>query len=179
MKFNVNVSEKDYLDLNIFLMTKTKRGKNQMLLYRISISMLILGIALIQLTYAGISLSAFLGIIPHAILLVIFQILIKPFSIWCMKGNVKSLEKRGNRLYTKEFEIGFYDDYFVEVTSDAKNEVKYSAIQSVSIVKDKAIYIHLNDLLSSLIPISCLESKEQYEELLKLLREKCSVVNEF
>ena len=73
----------------------------------------------------------------------------------------------------------FCDDVFTEITADNKTEQKYSAIDEVDIIRGQAIYIRLNRLVAYIIPESCLESSEKYEELLRLLRKKCSVIKEF
>lgn len=179
MKISINVSKKDYLDFNIFVMFKSKEGKKQILLYRIAIFLLFVGFACFVVAGKELSVGTFIGIIPHLILLVLFQALLKPFMVWIVKGNIKSLSKSGKLLYSEYSEMEFCDDVFTEITADNKTEQKYSAIEEVDIIRGQAIYIRLNRLLAYIIPESCLESSEKYEELLKLLREKCSVVNEF
>ena len=66
--------------------------------------------------------------------------------------------------YSPSSVIEFYEDVFIETTPDNKTEQKYSAIERISVVDNKVVYIHVNNIMSYILPFSCFESKEQYNE---------------
>ena len=79
--------------------------------------------------------------------------------------------------YSPVSEIEFYDESFVEITPDSKTEQKYSAIERVSVITDKVVYIHVNNVMSYILPLSCFESKEQYNNFLDFVRSKCANID--
>ena len=74
-------------------------------------------------------------------------------------------------------EMEFYDESFMEITPDNKTEQKYSAIERVSVITDKVVYIHVNNVMSYILPLSCFESKEQYNNFLDFVRSKCTNID--
>ena len=79
--------------------------------------------------------------------------------------------------YSPVSEMEFYDESFVEITPDNKTERKYSAIERVSVISDKVVYIHVNNVMSYILPLSCFESKEQYNNFLDFVRSKCANID--
>ena len=96
---------------------------------------------------------------------------------WILKSNIKSLKAKGKMGYSPVSEIEFYDESFVEITPDNKTEQKYSAIERVSVITDKVVYIHVNNVMSYILPLSCFESKEQYNNFLDFVRSKCANID--
>ena len=79
--------------------------------------------------------------------------------------------------YSPASEIEFYDESFVEITPDNKTEQKYSAIERVSVITDNVVYIHVNNVMSYILPLSCFESREQYNNFLDFVRSKCTNID--
>lgn len=79
--------------------------------------------------------------------------------------------------YWPESVIEFWEERFIETTPDNKTEQKYSAIERVSIVDNKMIYIHINSLMSYMLPLTCFESKEQYYNFIHFINAKCAHVD--
>ena len=79
--------------------------------------------------------------------------------------------------YSPIAEMEFYDESFIEITPDNKTEQKYSAIERVSVIADKVVYIHVNNVMSYILPLSCFESKEQYNNFLDFVRSKCANID--
>ena len=79
--------------------------------------------------------------------------------------------------YSPESIMEFYEDRLVETTSDNKTELKYSAVERISIVDHKMIYIHVNNVMSYILPISSFESREQYDRFLGFIRTKCANID--
>ena len=176
-KFNVNLDDKDYFDYNVFWTIKSHYGKKQMLKFRIAITVFFGIICLIFLYGGGFSANAFIGVIPYLIVFVLVQLLFNSFFIWTLKGNLKSLKKKGKMGYSPISEIEFDEEGFIETTQDNKSEQKYSAIERVSVIGDKVIYIHVNNVMAYILPSSCFESKEQLEEFLIFIKTKCTDID--
>lgn len=176
-RFNVNVNDQDYLDYNTFWMIKSHYGKKQIKTFRILIAVLFAIFILISLFSGGFSLKSILGIIPMIIVLLFAQIFPTKFFSWPLKGQIKSLKKSGKMGYSPESVIEFYEDSFVETTPDNKTEHKYSAVERISIVDNKMIYIHVNNVMSYMLPLSCFQSKEQYDSFFDFIKTKCANID--
>ena len=178
-KLNICLTDKDYLDYNVFWMTRSPYGKKQMTSSRIIIALICCAIAFLSLLSGNFSSEAFIGIIPYAILLVLFELIWRPFFIWIIKGQMKSLKKQGKMGYSANSDMEFYEESFVEITPENKTEQKYSAIERISILTDKVIYIHVNNVMSYVIPTSCFESKDQLDTFIDFIKEKCINVDTY
>lgn len=174
-KFNIHLDDKDYLDFHLFWMTRSPYGKKNILLVRILAAVVLGAMALVSLADGSDSLKTFLlGVIPHIILLALFELLLVPFLGWSVKGQLKALKKKGKMGYSPVSELEFYDETFVEITPDTKTEQTYSAIERVSIIAGKIIYLHANNVSAYLLPLSCFASKEQFDKFCAFLQTKCA-----
>lgn len=176
-KFYINLNDKDYFDYNTFWMIKSPYGNKQMLKFRVFIAILFASVSFLSLFEGGFSANAWIDIIPYVILLVSFELLLHPFFVWVLKANIKSLKAKGKMGYPPVSELEFYDESFIEITPDNKSEQKYSAVERVSVITDKVIYIHVNNVMSYILPLSCFESREQYNAFLDFVRIKCSNID--
>ncbi len=176
-QFNVNTNDQDYLDYNKFLMLRSHYGKKQMTTFRVVFAVIIGVYILISLYGSNFTFDSFIGIIPMAILLIIFELLFSPLFVLFLRSHLKSLKKKGKMGYSPSSVIEFYEDIFVETTPDNKTEQKYLAIERVSIVDNKVVYIHVNNIMSYILPFSCFESKEQYNEFFEFIKTKCSNID--
>lgn len=170
-KLDITLTDKDYFDYNVFWMLQSPYGKKRMIKYRAVISLCIVFVALISLYGGEFSRDAFMGIIPHGILLVAFNLFLNRFFVWMLKGQLK---KRGTGMYSSVSEMEFFENYFTETTLENKIEQRYSSVERISIVKDKVIYIHANAMVAYILPAACFASKEEYGEFLTFIKTKCA-----
>ncbi|MBR7122530.1 MAG: YcxB family protein [Oscillospiraceae bacterium] len=176
-QFNVKFNDQDYLDYNTFWMIRSPYGKKQIKTFRITISVLFVIFISISLFSGGFSLESILGVIPMLIILSFAQIFLTRFFSWSLKGQIKTLKKSGKMGYSPESIIEFYEDSFVETTPENKTEHKYSAIERISVVDNKMIYIHVNNVMSYMLPLSSFESKEQYDSFFEFIKTKCANID--
>ncbi|MBQ9749646.1 MAG: YcxB family protein, partial [Clostridia bacterium] len=73
--------------------------------------------------------------------------------------------------------IEFYENGFTETTPDNKTEQKYSSVERISVINNKVIYIHVNNIMSYILPFSCFDSKEQYTAFFQFIKTKCSKID--
>ena len=111
------------------------------------------------------------------IVLFLAQIFLTKFFSWSLKGQIKTLKKSGKMGYSPDSVMGFSEDSFIETTPDNKTEHKYSAIERVSIVDNKMTYIHVNNVMSYMLPLSCFESKEQCDDFFNFIKTKCANID--
>ena len=176
-RFNVTMTDQDYLDYNTFWMLRSPYGKKQIKTFRIAITVFFVIASLVFLFIDGFSIAFVFEIIPLVIVFSLIQIFLPIFFSWALKLQIKNLKKSGKMGYSPESIMEFYEDRLVEITSDNKTELKYSGVERISIVDHKVIYIHVNNVMSYLMPISCFESREQYDSFLEFIRTKCANID--
>ena len=176
-QFDVTLSDKDYLDYNIFWMIKSPYGRKQMLKFRLLIVTIFVVLALISLVSGDFAPQAFLTLIPYAIMLLLVQLLFNSIFILTLKAQMKALKKQGKMGYTPTATIAFFEDKFVESAATNTTEQAYTAIERISVMENRAIYIHVNNVMSYILPFSCFASDEEREALLAFLKTKCGTVD--
>jgi len=178
-KFDITLTDSDYLDFNIFQSTRSHYGKKQITSVRIFITIVIAIYLFVTLVGGGFSKESIIRSIPTTVVLIAMQLFVKKFYCWILKSSIKSLKKTGKMGYSPKATMEFYDDCFVELTPDGKTEHKYSAIERISIVENKAVYIHINNVMAYILPVSCFESLEQYYLFLSFIKTKCPIIDSY
>ena len=178
-QFHVHLTDKDYVDFNIFWLTRSHYGKKQMLKYRLLIALFVSVIAFLSLWGGNFTADAFIGIIPYFILLALFQLLLKPFIVLTLKGSLKALKKHGKMGYSPDAEMEFSEDVFTETTPENKTEQKYFSIERISIMEDGLIYLHVSNVMAYILPVSCFASPAQYDAFLRFITAKCPHVDTY
>ena len=167
-QFDVWLREADFLDFNVFAATESPTGKAQMTRLRILA-------VIFSLVAAGVFLLA--EKTHGAIFMVVFAVamvfLVKPIVISSVKSTLKTMKKKGKLPYTPESVLEFYDDHFVEITPEARNEMNYSIVERVDVLSDKAIYIYVNSIMAYIVPRSCFYRDEEVASFIEYLRAKC------
>lgn len=147
--------------------------------FRIVIAAIFGAYILISLFGGGFTLDSFIATMPMIILLILFELLFSPLYVFFLKCHLKSLKKKGKMGYSPYSVIEFYEDAFIETTPNNKTEQKYSAVERISIVDNEKIYIHVNNVMSYILPLSCFKSKEQYDAFLEFIKTKCANIDTY
>ena len=79
--------------------------------------------------------------------------------------------------FSPESHMEFDDETFIEYTTKNKNEHQYSAIDRVSIVGSKTVYIHLNNVMAYMVPFDSFESVEEYNRFFDFIKTKVNIVD--
>lgn len=87
------------------------------------------------------------------------------------------MKKSGKMGYSPVAVLEFYQDSFVEITPENKTEQKYTAIERISIVDNKILYLHVNNVMAYMLPLSCFAGKEQYDAFLEFMATKCTYID--
>ena len=176
-KFDITLSDNDYFDYIVFMVMKSPYGKKQIIKFRVIIAVMLLAFCFISLWGGGFTAEAFLGIIPYLAMLILVEILFAPIFAWILKSQIKSLKKSGKMAYSPSASIEFFDEEFIEISEENRIESKYSTVERVSVIKGEAIYIHVNNAMSYILPSACFESDEQREDFLAFIKTKCENVD--
>lgn len=173
-KFSIHVTEKDYLDYNKFWQFQSPYGKKQIISLRV-IFVLLFGIAAIATLIGGdFTIDSIIEAAIFMVAMAIFQFILPAFLAWSVKRQIKVLKKKGKMAYTPEATIEFYEEYFIAKSPESKTETKYTTIERISVVRDKAIYLHVNNVMAYIIPIKSFASNEQFESFLTFIQSKCT-----
>ena len=172
-KFNVNITQEDYIEFNKIVMTDTPAGKKSSKISNlifISVCAILVLFTLITSKFSGEGFIA-TGVLIIAFLLVHLT-LNKTINNLAVKATVKSLTKiKGKLPYSENSVLEFYDDVFVEITDENKTESKYSAIENI-IVNENLVVLFINSMQAYIVPTRSFESIEQKNSLVEFLNGK-------
>ena len=172
-KFNVKLTDQDYFDFNKFWLIRSPYGKKQTRSMRIIITV-ILGIFIIGcLIRDRFTLPGVIAATPFALLLVLLHVLLNPWLTWSVKGQLKKMKKVGKMAYAPDSLLEFGEDSMVETTPEEKTERSYGAIERISVVDNRVIYIHTNNVGAYILPLSCFVSQEQCDGFFEFIKTKC------
>lgn len=174
-KFTVKLTENDYYEFNKFVAIKSPYGKKQIRGTRISLTVFAVVIGLISLYGGDFTAEAFIGIIPLFVFSLLLHVFCTKLMEFFIKLNIKSIKKQGKPLYDPESVLEFYDDQFIEITPDAKAELKYSSVERAFVV-DKCIYLLRTHMSGFILPMTCFESTDQFNSFVEFIGTKVSNV---
>lgn len=172
-RFDVKLSERDYVDYNLFHLTKSPYGKKQLFSMRVMIAVLTVLLAVMALVKNGFTTEGLIQAIAPIFIFTVLQLLLKPLFSVFTRVAVKSMKKTGKPAYSPTSVIEFDEDSFTETTPENRIEQKYSSVERISIIKDRFVYIHINNIMAYIIPMSSFETKEQYAAFTDFIKTKC------
>ena len=175
-QFEVNVTEKDYLDYNLFWQFKSPYGKKQILTYRVVFALLFGVLILLTLLKGDFSTDSIIESIFYFFFLILVEIFFKRLTTSIFKSTIKSLKKKGKMAYSPTATAQFHENTFIEITPETRNEVNYSLVELVSVIGNQTIYIHVNNMMAYLLPSSSFTSQEQFDTFVEFLKTKCERV---
>lgn len=176
-KLNVNITDNDYIDYNTFVSYGPSYGRKNLLFIRL-LSLVVFALCTFVVIFFGDDLyKHWLFVVMIAITAILHQVFSKKIMAKFIKIEIMYRKKQGKLPFEPNTVMEFYDDYFVDFTPDSKTEVKYSAIDRVSVINDKYIYLHLDSARAHLLSSFCFESKEQYDSFVDFIKTKCKNVD--
>ncbi len=185
MKFRlqVNISEEDYLNFNVFWLLRSPYGKNQKnkayLIYALA------GLTLMLLVFVSIFnlyQSLLHAAVSSGIIFIIYMILILRYPKSyrnTLKRSFKNMKKTGKMAYPPNSVLEFYDDYYVEIEPDTTTKQNYTVFERISFIPDQALYIHTGNARAILLPVSCFASEEERNSFMQFIASKCPQVDTY
>lgn len=164
MKYNIYLTDEDYIRFNIFYANHSKTGKQSMLMARISLPFLAIAIIIVFLI-SGVSYGL---LVTEAVFLGVASIV---WFVYMPKMAEKNIRKKickikadGKLPFHEHAEIEFQDSMIVEKSEQEEIHVKYTDIQNIYLEKDY-LYIFYSAVQAFIIPNHCLgEDKERLQQ---------------
>ena len=170
-KFNINLNEKDYLNMNVFWSFKSPYGKKEIIKMRLWIAAICLVGAFFSALREKLLLWSIVGMIPYFIILVIFQFLLKPFWIMILKANIKSMKKKGKLPFSAASEIEFFDEIFIEKIEELNEKMNIpSSIPEINDADIQELAKTAEHEANPLYPVPVLYTTEELENLYKKIK---------
>ncbi len=177
--FEVQITEQEYYDYNVFVNTQSSHGKSQLNRLRVVLSIIIVLLLISFLVRDGFTVTALVGIVPAAIVGVLFLVFWPSLMKRSIKQSIKAMNKKGKIGFDPVYTLQFFEDRFCEITPEQKSDILYAKLESVSVNADKAIYLHIDRMRGYILPLYAFDSTEQIETFLAFLTSKGIPVNTY
>jgi len=182
-QFNINLSEQEYIDFNVFLMIRSPYGKKYVGSRRLVVFAVFAVAIISRLIIERFSPASIFSGAVMLVFLALAQIFLTKYLTWWMKRDIKEhkiIAEIPN--YGAKSVMTFFEDHIKEIaisdsSSIENSESKYSDVERVSVVDGKVIYFHDGNLSSYILPIRCFESEKQYAEFLCFIKETFSQID--
>ena len=172
--FNVKLNDDDYYLFNEFTLKHSSMSKKTETAARILVTLIfLLGTVNIFISN-GINTSTVITAAILVALWVVFFRCFEKFNNKVIKSQLKTLLKKGKKPYTPDSVLEFYDDFFKEISPDNKSEIRYTAIDKISVVKNRYIFLFLDGIRGYVVPYGCFENEEQEKEFIGFLGTVCN-----
>ncbi len=171
-RFNINMTDNDYLEFNKFHLLKSSYGRKNDLGTRIFIAVFMVIVCIALLFMGDFSHDSFIEILPLIFLLVIVEVSYTKLTELWLKHFIGKMKKKGKMPFSSSSVLEFGEDTIVETTETEKTEQKYSAVEKIYNNGGNIIYIYVNNTRAYLLPVSSFESEKEYKEFFRFLKEK-------
>ena len=175
-KLNIFLTDNDYYEINKFTITNLRYGKKLLFFLRILFVVMVLFVPVTVFISDGITNETVINLIPSFILLLLLELLLNPFMNLSLKLSLSLLKKNGKMPYSQNSVMEFDEEHFTETTDTNRTEHPYSAIANISIIKDKYIFIHINQMMAYIIPFHSFDTPNKRGDFLNFLNSKCSEI---
>lgn len=172
-EFKYAITEKDYIDYNIFTYFNSPLNKRR--IYFRKCSMLII-FAFLALFHLYISDFRFFISAPYIAFLtiaaVLYLLFFKKIAVFNITRNIKRMKKidkdiNGGGINTYKFR----DNEFELLSDTAESKLEYKIIKNI-VVTQNAVYLYSNSLQALILPSRIFENPENQNQFLGFLREK-------
>ncbi len=176
-KIDVNLTDDDYIDYNIFISVRSTYGKKNLRNLRILLTMIFAMASLISFFQNGFEILGFITVTFLLVLFVLFQVFLHSFFTWNLKKQIKLLKKDGKMGYSPFSSFEFYDEKFIEETEHSKSEIKYTKLERISVVDEKVVYLHVSNVGAYVIPVSSFGASDTYNRFMEFIKTKCQNID--
>ena len=175
-KFNVNLTEQDYINFNKFHILKSDFGKKTNKHFKIIIIVLLIIATIITFIMNGIKVGI-AGLLVFSLIGILTLLLTDKFLFLSTAATVKSLKKTGKLPYSPSSVVEFDEEGYIESNETEKNERKYSVIENVTVSEEyTAVYVFVSSASAVILPYSAFKSREELFAFIEFMKTKCSKV---
>ena len=173
--FDVKLTDADYIRYNEFALKNSSVSKKTDVSNKILVSLIFIAFAINLVVTEGITPTTVVGIILLCACELIFLLGYKKWNSVFTKSFTRMLVKgRAKKPYTPESVLEFYDDFFKEIAPDNKSEINYSAIDKVTFVNGKYVFLFLDQIRGYVVPFNCFESEAQQNAFIDFITSVCN-----
>lgn len=172
MKFNIKLTENDYINLNKAHMQNSKMFKTMQTIIK-AVMLAILAFLICTFFYFNDTGSLILPIVESAIfgfIVLFYAIFMLPrINARSVKRTIKLMKKDGKLPFDEESEIEFTNDKIIDKTENSERQINYSSIEKL-IITDKYIFIYIDSARVTIIPLDQLNNEK--DNVVAMLEEK-------
>jgi hypothetical protein len=172
-QFQISLNEDDYFQFNKFHLFQSPYGSKRSYRGVTLAGVIFLVIAFLLTLLKGFTTRAVVEAIP----ILLFSLLLffyKPYLLFVLKAHIDRQKKKGKVAFSPKASMEFYEDHLVETTEENRTEQKYVSVERISVVKERYVYLHTNNIMAYIIPMAAFASKEEYDSFLAFAKESIS-----
>ena len=177
--FDIFLSEEDYLDFNIFHMTRTAYGKKHQRMLRVMVAAIFAAAILTNLLVEDVSPVYVAYAVILGILGLLMTVFYGKFSGFTMKLVIRNMKKTGKMPFSPESRLGFTDEGILEITPEGRLEKRWESMERLCIREGKVWYLFMNNTAAFILPVEQLRAQTDEAEFRKYLESKVPVVEVF
>ncbi len=169
--FNVRLTDEDYLLFNEFALKNSDMNKRADIITKALVSIIFILSALNIIITNGTGTVSVVAVIFLIIMWLIFMLCSKRANAVFTKFFTRMLIKgKAKKPYTPDSVLEFCDGFFKEIAPDNKSEINYTAIDRIAVIKNRYVFLFLDQLRGYIIPFNCFKSEEEENEFIGFLK---------
>ena len=175
--FDIFLTEEDYIDFNVFHMSRSAYGKKHQRLLRGMVAVLFAVAILVNFWAEGISPVS----VAYAVLLGALGLLVTVFSGktsgFTMKLVINNMKKSGKLAFSPESRMGFSDEGILEITPEGRTEKRWESMERLCIREGKVWYLYMNNTAAFILPVEQIAAQTDLAEFRRYLESRFSQVD--
>lgn len=175
-RFNINLTEEDYLAFSQFTSFESVIGKKQLTKSRIVFIALMAFMVVLPMIICGFTLPFLVFAIFVTLITLIYMLLLKKILTLNIKAQIKRMKKTGKLPCDFESVYEFNEESVIETTSSTRTEQSYSALEKICVVKDRYILLYNSSISAYILPLQQIKAQSNADEFLRFISEKCNTV---
>ena len=177
--FDIFLTEEDYIDFNVFHLSRSVYGKKHQRVLRILLAVIFAAAVLINFWAEGISPVTVAYALLLGVLGLMMTVFYGKFSGFLTKLSIGSLKKSGKMAFSPESRVGFTDEGILEITPEGRTEKRWETVERLCILEGKVWYLFTNNIAAFILPVEQLRAQTDLAEFRKYLESKVPVVDVF
>lgn len=169
MKFDVTITERDYLAYNYYHHFHSRAGKNAILLMRLIVPIVLLIIFAFDLLKGFDYIKLISSLIVAIPAIIIWELLVPAIAKYSVRKAINGMKLDGKLPFHETATIELTEDSITERTENSSLTVPYTDITSVGSTND-FFYLYFSSAQAFLIPKKALGS--EFNPFVELIKEK-------
>lgn len=173
--FKIKLTDEDYLLFNEFALKNSDMNKRADIITKALVSIIFILSALNIIITNGTGTVSVVAVIFLIIMWLIFMLCSKRANAVFTKFFTRMLIKgKAKKPYTPDSVLEFYDEFFKEIAPDNKSEINYTAIDRIAVIKNRYVFLFLDQLRGYIIPFDCFENEAEENEFITFISSACN-----